>query len=84
VIKARRRGDDWLADRVYSGVPARWVGRDQEIAVGFMSGASNVRYWLEERGVEASEPRVRAVLDLAKTTRKLLSDEEIFGAIVGL
>ncbi len=27
VIKAQRRGKSWLADRVYSGVPASWVGR---------------------------------------------------------
>lgn len=77
VIKARRQGDDWLADRVYSGVPARWVGREQEIAVGFMSGASNVRFWLEERGIDPTEERVRRVLELAKGTRKLLTEEEI-------
>ena len=27
VIKALRKGDDWLADLVYSGVPASWFGR---------------------------------------------------------
>lgn len=27
VIKAQRKGQAWLADRVYSGVPASWVGR---------------------------------------------------------
>jgi 2-isopropylmalate synthase len=27
IIKARQKGDDWLADRVYSGVPAAEFGR---------------------------------------------------------
>lgn len=77
VIKAKRKHDDWLADRVYSGVPASWVGRDQEIAVGFMSGASNVRFWLESHGVEATEARVQAILERAKHTKKLLTENEL-------
>jgi 2-isopropylmalate synthase len=77
VIKAKRKRDDWLADRVYSGVPASWVGRDQEIVVGFMSGASNVRFWLEAHGIDATEARVKAILDRAKTTRTLLTDAEL-------
>ena len=77
VIKAKRKHDDWIADRVYSGVPARWVGRDQEIAVGFMSGASNVRFWLESHAIEPTEARVQAILDRAKQTKKLLSETEL-------
>jgi hypothetical protein len=34
IIKAKKKGDDWLADRVYSGVPAAMVGREQEIESG--------------------------------------------------
>jgi 2-isopropylmalate synthase len=79
VIKARRKHDDWLADRVYSGVPASWVGRDQEIAVGYMSGASNVRFWLEAHDIEPTEARVNAILAFAKTTRKLLTEAELRG-----
>ena len=26
VVKALRKGDVWLSDRVYSGVPASWIG----------------------------------------------------------
>ena len=47
VIKAVQRGDNWLADRVYSGVPAAWFGREQEIVIGHQSGISNMRFWLE-------------------------------------
>src|SRR5690606_13999335 len=42
VIRAERKGDLELADRVYSSVPARTFGRQQEIEVGHYSGRSNV------------------------------------------
>ena len=53
VIKAFRKGDPTLVDAVYSGVPARMVGREQEIEIGPMSGKSNVVFWLEQRGLAA-------------------------------
>ena len=59
VIKAFKKGDDWLADRVYSGVPAAMFGRQQEIEVGPMSGESNVVFWLEQRGIEPTPERVQ-------------------------
>jgi 2-isopropylmalate synthase len=77
VIKAYKKGEDWLADRVYSGVPAGIVGRRQEIEVGPMSGESNVVFWLESRGVEASPERVQAVFQRAKSVDRVLSDAEI-------
>lgn len=77
VIKAYRKGEDWLADRVYSGVPASMVGRRQEIEVGPMSGESNVVFWLEQRGFEATPERVRAVFQRAKSVDRILTDEEI-------
>ena len=46
IIKAKKKGDAWLADRVYSGVPAGEFGKEQEIEIGHMSGMSNVRFWL--------------------------------------
>ena len=81
VIKALRRGDTWLADRVYSGVPARWVGRTQEIAVGFMSGASNARFWLEEHGFEATDALVRAIVEHAKDRTRVLTDAELIALV---
>ena len=59
IIKARNKGDEWLADRVYSGVPAAMVGRHQKIEVGPMSGESNVVYWLSERGIEVTRSSSR-------------------------
>jgi 2-isopropylmalate synthase len=80
VIKAFRKGDHWLANRVYSGVPADMVGLEQVIKVGPMSGKSNVIWFLEKHGVEPSERAVEAVLALAKTTPRLLTDDEVLGA----
>jgi 2-isopropylmalate synthase len=80
VIKAFKKGDAWLANRVYSGVPADLVGLEQVIAVGPMSGKSNVSWFLERRGIQPTDERVQRVLDLAKKTPRLLTEEEILGA----
>ena len=80
VIKAFKKGDTWLANRVYSGVPADLVGLEQVIAVGPMSGKSNVTYFLEKRGVAPTEEQVAKVLELAKKTPRLLTEDEILGA----
>ena len=82
VIKAREKGDDWLADRVYSGVPASMVGRQQQIEVGPMSGASNVEYRLNELGIEVNPDRVKVVLAAAKNANHVLDDKEIKAALV--
>ena len=80
VIKAFKKGDHWLANRVYSGVPADLFGLEQVITVGPMSGRSNVTFFLEQRGHEASEQAVAEVLALAKKTPRLLTEQEILAA----
>jgi len=80
VIKAYRKGDAWLADRVYSGVPAGMFGLEQVIKVGPMSGKSNVTWFLERRGVEPTEERVERVLAKAKQTPRNLTAEEVLKA----
>jgi len=77
VIKAERKGENWLADRVYSGVPASWVGRSQEIEIGPMSGGSNVVYYLTKRGLLNSPEAVQAVLLAAKRSSRVLSEDEV-------
>ncbi len=77
VVKAQRKGEQWLADRVYSGVPAGWVGRQQEIEIGHMSGGSNVQFFLRARGLPATPEIVEAVLALAKRSERLLTEEEV-------
>jgi 2-isopropylmalate synthase len=81
IVKAMEKGDAWLADRVYSGVPAGMFGRHQEISVGFMSGASNVNFWLRQRGIEPSEQLVAEILQAAKSTPHILSDEEVMAVV---
>ncbi|RMH00428.1 MAG: 2-isopropylmalate synthase [Deltaproteobacteria bacterium] len=81
VIKAIKKGDRDLADRVYSGVPAGWFGKEQAIEVGFMSGESNVVFWLSSHGYEPEPGLVRHIFELAKRTDHILSDDEIRAAI---
>ncbi len=77
LIKAREKGDAWLADRIYCGVPAELVGREQEIEIGHMSGASNVIFWLRSRGIEATDERVQRIFGHAKGSDHTLTKEEI-------
>jgi 2-isopropylmalate synthase len=81
VIKAQQRGDSWLADRIYSGVPASLFGREQEIEIGPMSGESNVVFWLVKRGVEPVEGLVKQIFDKAKCSNRLLSAGQIWQVI---
>jgi 2-isopropylmalate synthase len=77
IIKARARGDDWLADRIYSSVPAGMIGCRQVIEVGPMSGESNVVYWLQERGMAADPELVQEIFQKAKASAITLEEEEI-------
>jgi 2-isopropylmalate synthase len=77
IIKAQKKGHDWLADRIYSGVPAGMVGRHQVIEVGFMSGVSNVVYWLHAHGIEPHDHLVAEIFRAAKERNRVLTDDEI-------
>ena len=81
VIKAMDKGDDWLADRVYSGVPAGDFGLQQVIRIGHMSGRSNVIHWLKRNGYEAEDNLVAHMFDVAKSKRRMMTDEEVHDAI---
>jgi isopropylmalate/homocitrate/citramalate synthase len=83
VIKAFRKGDTWLADRVYSGVPAGDFGLRQRIRIGPMSGKSNVIFWLEEHGMQANEDLVERIFAAAKQSHRLLEDGEILALTRG-
>jgi 2-isopropylmalate synthase len=77
VIKAYRKQDRELVDAVYSGVPASLVGREQEVEVGPMSGKSNVLFWLEKRGLTASEDAIERVFARAKASASVLTESVI-------
>ena len=77
VIKAFRKNDRELVDAVYSAVPASLVGREQEIEVGPMSGKSNVVFWLEKRGIKATDDLVDRIFTAAKKSDGVLTEESI-------
>lgn len=77
IIKARKKGQDWLADRVYSSVPASLVGGRQRIEIGPMSGLSNVIHWLEEHDLEPRNELVQAIFERAKQATEMLGEAEI-------
>ncbi|HEX7880166.1 MAG TPA: LeuA family protein [Candidatus Eisenbacteria bacterium] len=77
VIKAARKGDTWLTDAIYSGVPAGMFGLEQVIEIGPMSGASNVSFWLEKRGYPANDELVQAIFGEAKSAARVLTDAEV-------
>lgn len=82
IIKAKAKGHDWLADRIYSGVPAGEFGLKQVIEISHMSGLSNVKFWLKERGYDPEDEELcRAIFDLAKSSSRTLTESEIMGAI---
>jgi 2-isopropylmalate synthase len=83
VIKAFKKGDVELADAVYSGVPAGMVGLQQVIAVGPMAGKSNAAFVLERLGIEPTDDRVQRVLAAGKSSKRMLTDDEVRRAAAG-
>jgi 2-isopropylmalate synthase len=81
IIKAERKGHAFLADRIYSGVPASLFGREQEIEIGHMSGESNVIHWLHRHDIDPAPDLVKAVLGAAKKKNHVLTQAEIDGVI---
>ncbi|HXH62663.1 MAG TPA: hypothetical protein VNG95_00700, partial [Gemmatimonadales bacterium] len=77
IIKAKKKGHAWLADRVYSSVPAAELGLEQRIDISPVSGLSNVKYWLSTHGYDAdNEAACQRLFDAAKHTDRALSDAE--------
>jgi 2-isopropylmalate synthase len=81
IIKAYKKGDHWLANRVYSGVPADEFGLEQIIEIGPLSGKSNVRYWLERHNVPVTDDLVDRIFDKAKRAKTTLTNDEVMGVV---
>ena len=77
VVKAFRKGDRALMDAVYAAVPATLVGRQQQIEVGPMSGRSNVVFWLESRGMPATDDIVDRIFAAAKSSNRILTHDQV-------
>lgn len=78
IIKAEAKGDAWLADRIYSGVPAGLFGLHQRIEISPMSGLSNVRHWLDRHGYDGSDEALcQHVFEAAKRSDHTFTDDEV-------
>jgi 2-isopropylmalate synthase len=78
IIKAEQKGDAWLADRIYSSVPASMVGSQQVIEIGPMSGLSNVKHWLKTHGRDPEDDELSSrIFEAAKHTDHTLTREEL-------
>jgi len=81
VVKAMNKGDHWLADRIYSGVPAADYGLKQVIRIGHMSGRSNIIWWLKNNDYQVKDELVEHMFTVAKKQRKLMEDDEIHNIV---
>ena len=81
VIKAYKKNDIELANTVYSGVPSHVFGLEQVIDIGPMSGKSNVLFWLDRRGLPASDDVVESIYRRAKASDHTLSEAEILECV---
>ena len=82
IIKAEKKGDAWLADRIYSGVPAGHVrqgagDRDRSLLRRDRTSSTGCK----KRGYEPTKELVAAVLGAAKRGNRVLSDDEIVAVI---
>jgi 2-isopropylmalate synthase len=83
LIKAFKKGDIALANSVYSGVPSHLFGLDQIIEIGPLSGKSNVLFWLERHKIPADEATVTRILEAAKQSARVMTDEELLSICAG-
>lgn len=77
IVKAYKKGDQELANSIYSGVPSHLFGLEQIIEIGPLSGRSNVIYWLEKRSITASDELVDRIFAAAKQAERIMTEEEI-------
>jgi 2-isopropylmalate synthase len=77
IIKAKKKGHAWLADRVYSSIPAGELGLEQVIEISPVSGLSNVKFWLQQHGYDPDDDAAaQALFDAAKRSDHTLTAEE--------
>ncbi|HVO57521.1 MAG TPA: LeuA family protein [Dongiaceae bacterium] len=84
IVKAFHKGNQELANVVYSGVPAHLFGLEQVIEIGPMSGKSNVVFWLERHKIPADEALVARLLEAAKRSERVLTETELLGLCAGV
>lgn len=84
IVKAFHKGNIELANVVYSGVPSHLFGLDQIIEIGPMSGKSNVLFWLERHHIPSDDALVARMLDAAKQSSRVLTENELLALCAGV
>src|SRR5437016_8573003 len=84
IIKAFHSKDPGLADVVYSVVPGSLFGLEQVIEIGPMSGKSNILFWLERHNIPADDALVARLLDAAKHSARVLTEDELLALCAGV
>ena len=65
-------------------MPAGELGMTQHIEISPVSGLSNVRYWLEERGYDSTDDDLcRRILDHAKHADRTLTESDVLSVMHG-
>ena len=77
IVKAYKKGDQELANSIYSGVPSHLFGLEQIIEIGPLSGRSNVIYWLEKRSIAPNDDLVDRIFNAAKQAERIMTEQEI-------
>ncbi|HEY4001342.1 MAG TPA: 2-isopropylmalate synthase [Candidatus Xenobia bacterium] len=77
LAQARLEEEGWLEDRLYSAIPAHWVGAHPQVVVGPMSGDGAAVGWLLRHGHLPTPDRVRRVLEVAAGANHLLTDRQL-------
>jgi 2-isopropylmalate synthase len=80
IVKALGKGQG-LADRVYSLVPVSRFSNGHDIRIGYMSGASNVVHWLQRHSIEPNDALVSRILERAKSSNRVLRDDEVLAVV---
>ena len=62
-------------------MPSHHFGLEQIIEIGPLSGRSNVIYWLEKRGIPATDELVDRIFDAAKKSERIFTEDEIIALI---
>jgi 2-isopropylmalate synthase len=81
LVKALQLGRPELVDRIYSGVPAGWLGRRQEIEIGPLSGAANVVHFLRAHDLPEHPGLIADVLATAKASQRILREPEVLAVV---
>jgi 2-isopropylmalate synthase len=84
IVKAFHKGNIELANIVYSGVPSHLFGLEQVIEIGPMSGKANVLFWLERHQIPADDALVGRLLNAAKQSARVLTEDELLAHCAGV